>query len=141
LPAFSSDDSLNPVKFREAKSMFCFRRTVIYLAAFLSILGATSLAADDVVKGYLMDVACSGRRMQKSEPPTKHSRMCMQLPNCNNNGYGILTVEKRFIRFDEEGNQKARDFLAHTSQESDFKITVTGSMEGDRLKVSRIELQ
>ena len=122
--------------------MFCFRRiTVIYLAAFLSILGATSLAADDVVKGYLMDVACSARRARKSEPPTRHSRMCMQLPNCSNNGFGILTEEKRFIQFDEEGNQKARDFLVHTSQESDFKITVTGSMEGDRLKVSRIELQ
>jgi hypothetical protein len=139
--AFSSGDSVNPVEFREAKSMRCFRRTVIYLAAFLSILGATSLAADDVVKGYLMDVACSARRAQKPEPPTRHSRMCLQLPNCSNNGYGILTEDKRFIRFDDEGNQKAKDLLAHTNRESDFKITVTGSMDGDRLKVSRIELQ
>ena len=121
--------------------MFCFRRTVIYLAAFLSILGTTSLAADDVVKGYLVDVACSARRARKSEPPTRHSRMCMQLPNCNDNGFGILIGENRFIQFNEEGNQKARDLLAHTNKESDFKITVTGSMEGDRLKVSRIELQ
>jgi hypothetical protein len=122
--------------------MFCFRRiTVIYLAAFLSILGATSLAADDVVKGYLVDVACSARRAQKPEPPTRHSRMCLQMPNCSNSGYGILIGENHFVRFDEEGNQKARDFLAHTSQESDFKIAVTGTMEGDRLKVSKIELQ
>jgi len=113
----------------------------MYLAAFLCIVGAASFAADDVVKGYLMDVACSARRARKSEPPTRHSRMCLQLPNCSNNGYGILIGENRFIRFDEEGNQKARDLLAHTKQESDFKITVTGTMEGDQLKVSRIELQ
>jgi hypothetical protein len=122
--------------------MFYFRRiAIIYLAAFLITLGATSFAADDVVKGYLVDVACSARRARKPEPPTRHSRMCMQLPDCSNSGYGILTGEQRFIRFDEEGNQKAREFLAHTSQESDFKITATGSMQGDRFKVSRIELQ
>jgi hypothetical protein len=122
--------------------MFCFRRiTVIYLAAFLSILGAASLAADDVVKGYLMDVACSARRMQKPGPPATHSRGCLQVPACSDSGYGILTEEKRFIRFDEEGNQKVRKLLAETSRQSDFKISVTGTMEGDRLKVSKIELQ
>ena len=122
--------------------MFCLRRNlVIYLAVFLSICGATSFVAEDVVKGYLMDVACSERRMQKPGPPATHSRMCLQQPACSNSGYGILTAEKRFIRFDEEGNEKVRKLLAETSQQNDFKISVTGSMDGDRLKVSRIELQ
>jgi hypothetical protein len=141
LPAFSSDDSLNPVKFREAKSMFCFRRTVIYLAALLSILGAASFAADEAIKGYLVDVACSDRRARKPASLPAHSKMCMQMPTCNNSGYGVLTEDKRFIQFDEEGNQKASKLLAETSKENDFRIAVTGSMEGDRLKVSKIELQ
>jgi len=122
--------------------MFCFRKIAfVYLAALLCTLGATSFAADEVVNGYLLDVACSGRRMQKPGPPASHSRGCLQVPECSNSGYGILTAEKRFIRFDEQGNEKVRKLLAETSRQSDFKIAVTGTMDGDRLKVSKIELQ
>ena len=118
-------------------------RTDLKLLVLIGILifSSSSFASAVAIKGYMVDVACSARRARKPEPPTVHSRLCMQMPSCNDSGYGILTQEKQFIKFDDDGNQKARKLLAETNQANDFKITVLGSMDGDKMKVSKIELQ
>lgn len=120
-----------------------FRAIFLLFLAFISILtfSIAGFASDAAIKGYLVDVACSARRARKPEPPTVHSRLCMQMPSCSSSGFGVLTDEKRFIQFDEDGNQKVRKLLSETSKDNDFKITVIGSMDGDKMKVSKIELQ
>jgi hypothetical protein len=120
-----------------------FKKTLMVRIAIilLVVLSARSLAADVVITGYLVDVACSGRRARKPGPPAVHSKSCLQMPSCNDSGYGVLTEDKQFIRFDEGGNQKVRKLLAETDKDHDFKVSVSGSMDGDKMKISRIDLQ
>jgi hypothetical protein len=105
------------------------------------ILSASSFAADVALKGYLIDSACSSRRASKPASLTAHGKSCMKMPSCSNSGFGVLTEDKQFIRFDEDGNQKAIKFLNETTLEHDFKVTVSGTMDGDKIKVGKIEPQ
>ncbi len=119
-----------------------FRKMLVRLAiTSMVVLNTVSFADELVLKGYLVDVACSARSRRKADPPIVHSRMCMQMPSCSESGYGLLTEDKQFIRFDEESNQKVKKLLSETSKENDFRITVTGSREGETIKISKIELQ
>jgi hypothetical protein len=67
--------------------------------------------------------------------------MCLQMPECQKSGYGGLTEDKKVIRFDAASNEKAQKFIADLSKDKDIKVTVTGTMNGDQLSVSKIELQ
>ena len=115
---------------------------MVRLAIILTVaLSASSFAADVTIKGHLVDVSCSVRKAQRPGFPATHSKSCMQMPSCNNSGFGVLTEDKQFIKFDEDGNEKARKFLSETKVDNDFKVTVSGSMDGDKLKVVKIESQ
>jgi uncharacterized protein YrzB (UPF0473 family) len=46
------------------------------------------------------------------------------MPSCNDSGYGVLTEDKQFIRFDEGGNQKVRKLLAETDKDAAGKRVV-----------------
>jgi hypothetical protein len=63
------------------------------------------------------------------------------MPECEKSGYGVLTEDKKVIRFDAASNEKARKFIADLTKDKDIKVTVTGTMNGDQLSVSKIELQ
>src|SRR5260221_8554055 len=106
---------------------FNFRKTLMLRLAILSIilLSASSFAADVAVKGYLIDVACSARKANKPASLATHNKGCMQMPTCNNSGFGIVTEDKQFIKFDDEGNEKARKFISETKADHDFKVTVS----------------
>jgi hypothetical protein len=110
-------------------------------AIAMIVLSASSFAADVALKGYLIDVACHARKSRTPESLAGHSKGCMQMPTCNNSGFGILTEDKQFIKFDDEGNEKARKFVGETKADHDFKVTVSGSMDGDKMKVDKIESQ
>jgi hypothetical protein len=122
---------------------FNFRKILLIPLVILPIvlLSASSFAADVAVKGYLIDVVCSSRKTSKPASLTTHGKACMQMPSCGNSGFGVLTEDKQFIKFDEDGNEKARKFMSETKADHDFKITVSGSMDGDKMKVDKIELQ
>jgi hypothetical protein len=126
-----------PVHFKKTK------KTLMVHVAFtlIVVLSASAFAADAAVKGYLVDVACIARKSRRPESLTTHSKSCMKMPSCNSSGFGILTEEKQFIKFDEDGNEKARKFLSETNVDHDFKVIVSGNMDGDKLKVIKIESQ
>ncbi|HEY6352435.1 MAG TPA: hypothetical protein VI636_23810 [Candidatus Angelobacter sp.] len=56
-------------------------------------------------------------------------------------GFGGLTDGQHFIRFDDDGNAKVKKFTVGFNRETDIKIVVTGTVEGDKMTVSKIELQ
>jgi hypothetical protein len=47
----------------------------------------------------------------------------------------------KFVKFDEAGNGKALATLKSSSKEKDLKAKVSGTLDGDMVKVSSIELQ
>ncbi len=90
------------------------------------------------VSGYLVDVMCSGELAEKGA--AKHDKECLQMPDCVSSGYAVLTAENKVIKFDAKGNEEAKKVIAASSKDKDFKVTVSGVVEGDRIAVSALEL-
>ena len=107
----------------------------------LTAAALSAFAAETKVQGYLVDLACSREEGQKPGFGAKHSTMCLQMPECAKSGYGVLTDDKKVIMFDAASNEKAKKFIADLTKDKDIKVNVTGTMNGDRLSVSKIELQ
>jgi len=114
------------------------RRIILLLLAAAAI---SAVAAETQVKGHLVDLNCAREEGQKPGFGAKHSKMCLQMPACEKSGYGVLTEDKKVIIFDAASNEKARKFIADLTKDKDIKVTVTGTMNGEQLSVSKIELQ
>lgn len=113
------------------------RLTLVLLAA----VALCVFAADTKVQGYLVDIACASEEGQRANFGVKHSKECLQMPDCASSGYGILTDDKKIIKFDAASNEKAKQFIADLTKKNDIKVNVTGTMNGERMTVSKIELQ
>lgn len=100
--------------------------------AFL-VLSLFSVAAfAESWSGTVVDVSCKGKDL------ASHSKKCAL--GCAKSGYGLVTADGKFVKFDEAGNAKALAALKATSKEADLKATVTGTMDGDVLKVESISI-
>jgi hypothetical protein len=111
--------------------------TLVLLAA----LAVSAFGADTTIKGHLVDLACAAEEGQKPGFGAKHSKDCLQMEECVKSGYGVLTDDKKVIKFDHASNEQAKKFIAELKQAKDIKVTVTGTLNGDTLSVSKIELQ
>ena len=109
-----------------------------FVLVLFAAMAVSAFAADTTVKGYLVDRACSAESDFK---PEKHSKDCLQMPDCVKSGYAVLTEDKKVIKFDKAGNAQAKKFIASLKKEKDIKVAVTGSVNGDTMTVSKIELQ
>lgn len=107
----------------------------------LVMLSTSALAASTTVKGYLVDLSCAADLGDKPGFGQNHKKSCLQMPDCKASGYGVLTANKKVLKFDKAGNEKARKFIAATDKAQDFRVNVTGTVKGDTVTVSRIELQ
>jgi len=114
------------------------KKSVLILFAAMAM---SAFAADTTVKGYLVDLECAREDGQKAGFGAKHSKDCLQMPDCEKGGYGLLTDDKKIIRFDNAGNDQAKKFIADLKKEKDIRVVVTGSMSGSSMTVSKIELQ
>ena len=59
---------------------------------------------------------------------------------CQGGGFGIVTQDQKFLKFDEAGNQKVLAELKHTKKQDHLRVDVSGDVEGDTLKVKSIKL-
>ncbi|HEY2360023.1 MAG TPA: hypothetical protein VGK36_02825 [Candidatus Angelobacter sp.] len=107
----------------------------------LTAAALSAFAAETKVQGYLVDLACASEEGQKPGFGAKHSKMCLQMPECVKSGYGVLTDDKKVIKFDAASNAKAKQFIAEMNKDKDIKVNVTGTVTGESIAVSKIELQ
>src|SRR5262249_46296013 len=115
------------------------RKFILILFAAMS---TSAFAADTAVKGYLVDLECATSNEGKAANfGAEHTKECLQMPDCVKGGYGLLTPDKKIIRFDNAGNDQAKKFIATMKKEKDVKVTVTGAVTGSSMTVSKIELQ
>jgi hypothetical protein len=120
-------------------SMRYFMRKLVLI--LLAIAALSAFAADTTVKGHLVDLACAREDGSKPDFGIKHTKDCLQMAECVQSGYGVLTDDKKIIMFDAAGNEQAKKFIAALTKNSDIKVTVTGTRKGDNMTVSKIELQ
>ncbi len=117
-----------------------FTRISQLLFALLLVAGLAA-AEQQTLSGYLMDKACSADAIKKGEKVAKeHDKGCALMDDCVKSGYGVLAGD-RFIAFDAAGNKRAMAALKASKKATDFRVTVTGDVSGDTVKVATLKLE
>jgi hypothetical protein len=104
--------------------------------AFLSLtllIGLVNAANAESFSGTVVDFMCRGKDL------ASHTRECAL--SCAKSGFGMVTAEGKFLKFDEAGNARTLSVLKKAAKEKDLKAKVTGTLDGDLLKVQTIEFQ
>lgn len=97
----------------------------------LGVLTVGLLSAADSFSGTVVDVMCRGKDL------TSHTRECAL--TCSKSGYGLVTADGKFLKFDEAGNARTLATLKKLSKDKDLKAKVSGTLDGEVLKVQAIE--
>jgi hypothetical protein len=109
------------------------------LASFFLLLGLCAMPALATVETYkdvpVVDSNCSKK---VAADPDSHTRACAL--KCAASGFGIVTQDKQFLKFDAEGNTKIVEALKASDKKDHLRVDVTGDVQGDTLKVTSIKL-
>jgi hypothetical protein len=97
----------------------------------LALSALAPLAAADSFSGTVVDVMCRGKDL------SSHTRECAV--TCAKSGYGLVTADGKFLKFDEAGNARTLSSLKKLTKDKDLKAKVTGTVSGDVLQVESIE--
>lgn len=102
----------------------------------LGLLAAPALAATKTYTDVsVVDVSCSHKAAAN---PDAHTRACAL--TCQKSGFGILTADKKFLKFDADGNAKIAQQLKDSKATDHLRVNVSGDVQGDTLKVASIKL-
>jgi hypothetical protein len=61
-------------------------------------------------------------------------------PTRAKSGFGIVTKDQQFLKFDAAGNAKIADVLKASSKKDHLRVNVDGDVQGDKLTVTSIQL-
>lgn len=104
--------------------------------ALLCLAALPALAANESYKNVsIVDSNCSAK---VAADPDAHTRSCAL--QCAMSGFGILTADKKFIKFDDAGNKKVEEALKASTKKDHLRADVAGELQGDTLKVTSIKL-
>jgi hypothetical protein len=109
-------------------------RKFVLLVAILMMLAIPALSETfhDVP---FVDKNCSSK---VAANPDTHTRECAL--KCAASGYGIVTEDQKFLKFDADGNAKMKDALQASDKKDHLRVDVNGDVENDTLKVKSIKL-
>lgn len=103
------------------------------------LIGLSGLPALGATASYqnvaLLDVGCSKKAAAN---PDEHTRECAMA--CAKSGFGIVTKDQQFLKFDAAGNEKVLSELKASSKKDHLRVNVKGDVDGDTLKVSSVKL-
>ncbi len=109
------------------------------LSSFLVLLGLCAMPALAAAATYenvsVVDVNCSKK---VAANPDTHTRECAL--KCAASGFGIVTKDQQFLKFDSAGNAKIVEALKTSGEKDHLRVNVKGNVEGDTLKVTSIKL-
>ncbi len=83
----------------------------------------------------VVDVNCSAK---VASTPDSHTRDCAL--KCAASGFGIVTSDQKFIKFDANGNRQILTALKASDKKDHLRVNVTGDVQGDTMKVQSIKL-
>lgn len=111
--------------------MKLFTTLVLFGMLVLPAMAATESFKDVPV----VDVNCSKK---VAANPDSHTRTCAI--TCQKSGFGIITRDKQFLKFDSKGNEEILTELKASAKKDHLRVNVTGDVEGDTLKVASVKL-
>jgi hypothetical protein len=92
------------------------------------------------VSGVLIDQSCGASMMKEANPEAAaagHPKECAMKPDCAASGYAVITGSQ-MIKFDDKGNQLAKDFLQKTPKMDNLRVNVQGYINGDTIAVTSL---
>jgi hypothetical protein len=99
------------------------------------LLPGMARAAETFKDVPVVDSNCSKR---VADAPENHTRECAL--KCEASGYGILTSDKKFLKFDSAGDKEIAAALKASSKKDHLHVDVSGDVQVDTLKVTSIKL-
>ncbi len=112
-------------------------KKIASLCVLLGLCAMPALAAAETYNNVpVVDVNCSKKA---AADPDSHTRACAL--KCEASGFGILTKDNRFLKFDAQGNTSVVDQLKASDKKDHLRADVSGDVEGDTLKVTSVKLQ
>jgi hypothetical protein len=70
--------------------------------------------------------------------PDKHPKACAL--KCEKGGYGVLTTDGKYLKFDAAGNEKTVAALKASKKDASLRATVVGDRDGETIKVTSIAI-
>ncbi len=114
------------------------KRTLIPVSTLLVAM-SMPLAAE-TVEGYLIDKMCSAKVAEEGVDAAKmHTKDCALMPDCKGSGYGVVTADGKFLKFDKDGDRMAARMLGFTSKKDNMKATINGEVKGDSIAVVAVQ--
>ena len=98
-----------------------------------ALLFSTAAFASDWKNVVLIDQACSAKAKAN---PDAHTRACAI--QCSKSGYGILTQDGQFLKFDDKGNQEAAKLLGSSDKKDHLRVNVQGQETNGTIAVSSL---
>jgi hypothetical protein len=99
-----------------------------------------SSSGETTVSGVLIDQACGATMLTKTNPEeaaAAHPKSCATKDACAASGYAVITGSD-MVKFDQNGNSLAKDFLAKTDKTDNLRVKVQGTRTGDTIAVTSI---
>ena len=106
---------------------------VFAVSLLVVVFGATALAGE--WQGHLMDAMCAAKMKDKA---AGHKAKCAL--SCAKSGFGLVTADGKYVKFDEAGNAKAQEALKATTKEQDLMVKVTGTLDGETIQVESLRI-
>jgi hypothetical protein len=101
----------------------------------LAVITVGQAAAEEWKNVAVVDTHCLAK---VKADPDKHTAACAL--QCVKGGYGLLTADGVFLKFDAAGDEKAQAALKATKKSDHLRATVIGVRNGDALEVSALTL-
>lgn len=106
------------------------------LSVLLALCAMPALAAVETYNHVpVVDGNCAKKAAADSD---SHTRACAL--KCEASGFGIVTQDNRFRKFDAQGNASVVEALKASDQKDHLRVDVTGDVQGDTLKVTSVKL-
>lgn len=111
-------------------------KKAVFLLVAWALLLPLSAAAETWKNVVVVDKMCS---VKAKAEPDKHTTQCAL--TCAKSGFGILTADGTYLKFDKAGDEKAVAALKETKKTDHLRATVTGERDGDTIKVQSLSLE
>ena len=105
----------------------------------LLLILAMALPAFAVAESWnnvsMIDSQCEAKAKAN---PDAHTRACAL--QCAKSGFGIVDQSGNYLKFDEKGNQEAKNLLESSSKKDHIRVEVTGTQDGSTIHVQSLKL-
>ena len=109
----------------------------VALLAILAMAAPLVLHAEVWKNVSLMDSMCASKDKVKKDPDSHAASCAVQ---CAKSGFGVLSADGKYLKFDQAGNDQVLAALKSTKKTDHLRVTVDGSLKGDTIEVKSVVL-